>query len=482
MSTRSLHHRPVTSSVAAAGLALVLGLATGCSVFFPFSECEAGGDCPSDRCIDGVCAPAAVDVARPVQGTLTDGDIWEGTIQMTGPVYVPAGRTLNIAPGTEVRGQRSAALIVRPGGILLADGTREAPIVFTSSEPVGSRAAGDWGGVALLGDAPVSAPAGENLLEGAPDGERIAYGGTDPMSSCGVLRYVRIAFAGQVAGEGDELNGLTLAGCGRGTIVDHVQVHRGKDDGVEVFGGTVDLRHIVVTETFDDAFDYDFGWQGGLRFLAVTQLADDGTGDPSGIEGSGQADEASAPAPLIYNVTLLGCAGCDAASGNAFEGVGLRLKGGASGELGNVLVGGWPDGALHIKDPETVENLMAARLALGPSVIGLAGSGVLAQTVDPPSGETPFDADLWLSSLVPDDDVDPLPPVDSGPVWILDHGEPALAELYDGPRWVPGANAFAGRSASRRDDERIGEAAAYFGAFAPGGADWTAGWTDYAPR
>ncbi len=478
MSTRSLHHRPVTSSVAAAGLALALGLATGCSVFFPFSECEAGGDCPSGRCIDGVCAPAAVDVARPVEGTLTDGDVWEGTIQMTGPVYVPAGRTLNIAPGTEVRGQRSAALIVRPGGILLADGTREAPIVFTSSEPVGSRAAGDWGGVALLGDAPVNAPEDERYLEGAPNGEQIAYGGADPLSSCGVLRYVRIAFAGQVAGEGDELNGLTLAGCGSGTIVDHVQVHRGKDDGVEVFGGTVDLRYIVVTETLDDAFDYDLGWQGGLRFLAVTQLTDGGTDDPSGIEGSGQAEEASAPVPLIYNVTLLGCPGCDATSNaNVLEGAGLRLKGGASGELGNLLIADWYAGALRIQDPETVENLMAATLALGPTVVGLAGSGVRAQTSD-----APFDADAWLASLVPDDGIDPLPPVDSGPIWTLDHGDPALAELYDGPQWVPSANAFAGRTASRRDDERIGEAAAYFGAFVPGGADWTAGWTDYAPR
>lgn len=134
----------------------------------------------------------------------------------------------------------------------------------------------------MLGSAPVNRA--DAQIEGVPHGDtRGAFGGSDAGSSCGIMEYTRIEFAGFEVYANNELNGLTLGGCGDGTIVRHVQVHRALDDGIEVFGGTVDLQNIVITGAGDDSLDWDMGWRGRVQFLAIQQHAD--TGD-NAFEGT----------------------------------------------------------------------------------------------------------------------------------------------------------------------------------------------------
>ncbi|MEM6931310.1 MAG: serine/threonine-protein kinase, partial [Myxococcota bacterium] len=174
--------------------------------------------------------PATIEVAGMLSGDVE----WtpEHRYVLTEPVFVEDGM-LTIQAGTEIQGREGSALVVTRSATLRAAGRSDAPIVFTSAQPVGARAPGDWGGVVLLGSAPVNV--GDGRIEGVdPEDVRTAYGGDDPQSNCGVLEYVRIEFSGFEAWANSELNGLTLGGCGSRTIVRHVQVHRGLDDGVEL--------------------------------------------------------------------------------------------------------------------------------------------------------------------------------------------------------------------------------------------------------
>lgn len=188
--------------------------------------------------------------------------------------FVRPGATLTIQAGTEIRGDgdTQGTLIVQPGARLLAEGSPELPIVFTSDRPPGERAPGDWGGVLILGNAPTNV----RTLEGAPMKGRVEgltvggeFGGEDPRDDSGVLAYVRIEYAGAEIAPNNEINGLTLAGVGEGTRVHHVQVSHPADDCFEFFGGTVEPDHLICNDPGDDGLDYDFGYQGKQEFVVV---------------------------------------------------------------------------------------------------------------------------------------------------------------------------------------------------------------------
>ncbi len=165
-----------------------------------------------------------------------------------------------------MKGNADTSLVVTTTARLEAVGTAAAPIVFTSNEPVGQRGPGNWGGIVLLGNAPLNVEGGSESIEGFPAGaERTVYGGADAAHDFGTLKYARVEFAGFELERDNELNALTVGGCGTGTEIDYVQVHLGADDGVEMFGGTADLRHIVITQPDDDGLDWDFGWTGTVH-------------------------------------------------------------------------------------------------------------------------------------------------------------------------------------------------------------------------
>jgi len=247
------------------------------------------------------------------------------TYLITTTTYVVAGTT-TIEAGTEVLGVpepgEAGGFIVTQNGRIDARGTAESPIVFTSGLPV--RSPGDWGGVALLGTAKLSfggnacnGEAGEcsDVVEGLEASEtRGLYGGNDDSHDCGTMEYVRIEFAGFELTAGNELNSLTVAGCGDQTKLSYIQTHRGEDDGIEFFGGTAALDHAIVSGTGDDGIDWDQGFRGTINNFIVDHFAPRSS-DPRGIEADNNGGDFNSPprsAPEVNNGTLIGAPGTNA--------------------------------------------------------------------------------------------------------------------------------------------------------------------------
>ena len=199
----------------------------------------------------------------------------------------------------------------------MAVGTADKPIVFTSNLAAGARNSGDWGGVILLGKAPVNQPGGEVTIEGGltPTGGGAAskyttYGGTDVADNSGKLIYVRVEYAGIAFAPDNETNGITFGGVGSGTELDFIEVYRSGDDAYEWFGGTVNAKHLLAIGSLDDDFDTDFGYSGKIQF-ALSQrfktLADvsGSNGFESDNDGSG-TNLAPQTSAIFSNVTIVG--------------------------------------------------------------------------------------------------------------------------------------------------------------------------------
>lgn len=254
---------------------------------------------------------------------ITQNTIWEAACDylLTQLTYV-VNAELTIEPGTVVKGQTQAALLITTSGRINAEGTAESPIVFTSNNPDASRSPGDWAGVVLLGLAELSwgdEPCGDETdprvtctgqIEGiSGDEPRAEYGGTDDDHDCGTMKYVRIEFAGFDLQDGDELNSLTLGGCGSDTVLENIQVHRGLDDGVEWFGGTASIKNVIASGMGDDGLDWDRGWRGSIDNAIVHHFASN-TSSPNGIEadnnGEGNNNVEPRSNPQVTNVTIIG--------------------------------------------------------------------------------------------------------------------------------------------------------------------------------
>ncbi|NBU71628.1 MAG: hypothetical protein EBS53_09280, partial [Bacteroidetes bacterium] len=226
--------------------------------------------------------------------------------------YVKDGATLTIEPGTVIRGDKASkgTLIIAKTGKIFANGTAAEPIVFTSNEPVGSRTYGDWGGVVVLGNALINVPGGSAQIEGGLLGPDAFYGGTNDDDSSGVLRYVRIEFPGIAYQPNNEINGLTMGGVGRKTVIENIQVSFSGDDAFEWFGGTVNGKYLITHRAWDDDFDTDFGFSGKIQFaLSIRDAAIADQSQSNGFEsdndGTGTTN-APITSPLFSNVTIIG--------------------------------------------------------------------------------------------------------------------------------------------------------------------------------
>lgn len=277
------------------------------------------------------------------QDTTWDNDtIWRIQHQ----VFVNSGATLTIEPGTLIlaRGQ-NAVIVIEKGAKIMALGRKEAPIVMTCDEDLGLRESGCWGGLILLGTAPMTR--GEGRAEGVIPETRPVYGGNDPADSSGVLRYVRVEFAGVDFNPETQPNAFGFHGVGSGTVIDHIQAHEGEDDGIEFFGGTADCRYCVSSGAKDDSLDWAFGWSGTAQYVYIQQ---DPQGD-NGIEADNDSsgfDRTPRSSPNLYNVTMLG--GLVADSGSAHSGDGMRLRRGTAVTARNVIVTGFGGDALDVRD------------------------------------------------------------------------------------------------------------------------------------
>jgi len=256
-----------------------------------------------------------------VSGTISSNTTWASgtTVLLQGPVYVTGGSTLTIQPGVVVRGSKAvagSALIITKGCAINAVGTATNPIIFTSDQAAGSRAASDWGGVIILGNAAINFTNGVNNIEGLPVTANSQYGGgmtPNNNDNSGILKYARIEFGGYVYGTNQEINGLTMGGVGKGTTIENIQVSFTLDDAFEWFGGNVNAKWLVSYRNLDDDFDTDNGYSGNVQYGLIVRdpnLADNPSVSTSeGFESDNDAGGTTAtPATsgIFSNVTMVG--------------------------------------------------------------------------------------------------------------------------------------------------------------------------------
>lgn len=247
-----------------------------------------------------------------VSSNITENTVWtsDKVYQLAGRIAVEAGATLTIEPGTIIKGEagtgtNATALLIAKDAKIMAEGTSDAPIIFTSvadeitpeqvangdfiSPNMDPTANGYWGGVLVLGNAPISVSGGNSAqIEGIPSSDPNGkYGGNDPNDNSGILKHISIRHGGSNIGEGNEINGLTLGGVGSGTVIENIEVVANQDDAIEWFGGTVNVTNAVVWNAGDDGLDADQGWNGTCdNFVIISP--DDHLFELDGIEGNTQ--------------------------------------------------------------------------------------------------------------------------------------------------------------------------------------------------
>ena len=348
-------------------------------------------------------------------------------------IYVGNGQSLTINPGTVIKGEvalvpgNAAALVVSRGGKIFAPGTESCPIVFTAGQDpmngtYGISNKGKWGGVVLLGKATNNLTTANTLSAGGVNGVGfiegylsaesrnlfgagdVAFPTFDDNDNSGIMTYVSIRHAGDIVGANNELNGLTLGSVGRGTTLHHIEVVSNQDDGIEFFGGTVDLKYGSVLFNDDDGFDWDLGWSGRGQFWTIVKT-DQGTapGGDNGFESDGDDQKINAALqsnPLVYNATFIGS---NNINGNVTQkGIGVQCKEQTKGSIYNSVIANYRVGANFQDDAtrpggtDAYDNWVAGTLQVKCNTF--VGNTILLQVhaVTAPSGgadETRFFAD-----------------------------------------------------------------------------------------
>ena len=448
-------HRPFARALAA----LLLGslAAVGCG--------DSGGAAtptPAPAPTPGEPTPTPAPTGPlTVRGTIDADTTWSADreVVLDGAVFVASGATLTIEPGTRIYGSSATngTLVVSRGGRIMAEGTRANPIVMTSDQLDGERARGDWGGLIINGSAPLNIPGG--TAEG--EGDTGEYGGTNANDDSGVLRYVRVEFAGAEFSPDNELNGIAFQGVGNLTEVDFVQVHFNRDDGVEFFGGTVNAKHVVCTGIADDSFDWTDGWTGKGQFWIAQQRGDDAD---QGIEADNNGennDLLPRSDPTLFNLTLIGDPDTD--EGDESD-IGILLREGTAATIRNSIVMGFKDYGLDVDNAATYQNLVNGSIAVTNSIF----FGNTEGAYDDDSGE------------------DTAPPITTAAFAATQEGlltdDPMLGDPYDHADLdcnpAAGSPALTARAATPPNDGFF-EPANYLGA-CDEDDDWYRGWTTFA--
>jgi len=411
---------------------------------------ETGGD---ETGTSGACADPN---GGPTMGLNADieGDtvLTCDTVWVLEDIIFARGGTLTIEPGTTIKGTEGSALVIEQDATLDAQGTADAPIVFTSIQAQGSRGRGDWGGLVLLGNAPTNLEGGVGQAEGFSNPP--SYGGDDAAHSCGALSYVRVEWAGFAIAEGSELNGITFYACGTGTSVDHVQVHMGADDGIEMFGGDFSADHIVITGAEDDSLDCDQGFQGDLQFLFIQQ--DPAIGD-NAFEWSNQGtDFAATPttSPSVANGTIIG------SGSGGDKSKGMTLKEGTEAVLVNSVFGNFTNELIFLQNLETQRVLEDGGVSLEGNIYW--GSG--APGVDDEDGSDITWTAADLQTFIDDGGNTEADPMLGSTAWGSPDIAPGAGSPVESGAVAPGGSF---------------EATDYVGAVEPGGDNWTTGWTNF---
>ncbi len=216
------------------------------------------------------------DNVKTIEGFISTNTKWvrANTYLIKGQVYVSNQATLYIEPGTIIKGDfaTKGTLIVTQGSRIHAAGSETRPIIFTSSQAANNRRNGDWGGLVIMGRSLVNTKTGKQTIAALTNKNFNTYGGDIPNDDSGILKYVRIEFAGAKLINNTALNGLALAGVGKETEIDYVQISHSQEDSYELYGGTAQLKHVISYKSYEDDFDMHFGYNGNLQFGLVYRL------------------------------------------------------------------------------------------------------------------------------------------------------------------------------------------------------------------
>ena len=449
----------------------------------------------------------------------------ETTYTLKGFIHVTNGATLTIMPGTKIQGDYNtlgSSLFVLRGAKIRAVGTAEKPIVFTSSQPVGSRQPGDWGGLILVGNG-IDNRTGTIEIEGTGTATGTTSGtnykvtytgepGATPsnVDDSGELKYVRVEFAGYAPSLNNELNSFSFGAVGSLTKLSYLQSMAGLDDAFEFWGGAVDADHLVAYETADDAFDMSEGFRGRLQYLVSlnSTLLNQRTGagspssDPQGIENDGCAGTGCTTGfnttpytqPVVANFTLVGT-GATATSGTS-GGIGMMLRRGTAGWYVNGVIARFPRAGISVRDAETwtrggavaTPDLATADLAVKgilmietPTAFDpqVAGSATVQNAFDPAGNGIVNNTSVAATAFFT--------------AFPATTSATTTAASFD---WTPAAGSAATNGGLATFSGKLAAAVAtplasgsgtiagtsYVGAAQPGGPKWWAGWTTYAQK
>jgi hypothetical protein len=449
--------------------------------------------------------------ARTVTGDITTNTTWyrDTVYTLGGFIHVANGATLTIESGTRILGDFNtlgASLFVLRGAKIIAIGTPDLPIVFTSSRAAGQRQPGDWGGLVIVGNAVISRAGVDIQIEGtgtatgtAPGTNyNVEYdGGTTNSDDSGELRYVRVEYAGYAPSVNNELNSFSFAAVGSGTRLSFLQSMAGLDDSFEWWGGAADASFLVSYESGDDHYDMSEGYHGRIRNVIALQTARlaqrTGAGSPSsdpqgvendGCEGSGCTngrDTQPYTYPVVTNFTMVGTG--DVATSGSSGGIGLMLRRGTAGYYVNGLLARWPRGAVSVRDAATytragdtpiqdlvthdmavknvllVESPVAFQSGTGQNALDMTGNAIVADAGTIADIFTAFPATVTSTTTAAAFD------------WTPKAGSAAASG---------GLATFTGRLLTAAGTVALGTA--YRGAVNPAGPKWFQGWTVYAQQ
>ena len=420
---------------------------------------------------------------------------------LKGLVYMVGNHTMTIEAGTTIKGSYSgsdvAALIITRGSKIMAQGTPTEPIVFTSASL--NPQSGDWGGLMVLGKAPINTTfngtQGLMQIEGGVDnaqGDGLAGSGDAvvpapvPDDNSGVLSYVRIEYAGYAFQPDKEINSLTLAGVGRGTTIDHIQVSYAKDDAYEFFGGNVNAKYLIAWKTQDDDFDTDNGYSGKVQYGLVIRdsvIADISTSEAFESDNNSSGGTVTPKTSAIFsNITAIGPRATLNNTGNNLFRAGAQIRRNSSISIYNSIFLGWPQGILidGTTGSSTALNIEDSSLRLRN--VTLAGNPVAVKFTGTGGASINSDASLmaWFTNSFYNNDI------------LVNAADAKLIQPfnYNAPDPTP----FAGSSGNQKilsgasftdskfsGDTFFDKTVTFRGAVAPAGAEssWWKGWTSF---
>ena len=425
-----------------------------------------------------------------VTADITTNTTWTAAnvYRLKGFRKVANGATLTIEAGTRIEGDFAtvgSSLFVLRGARIVATGTAADPIVFTSSQPAGTRQSGDWGGLIIVGNGVINRSGVVNI-EGtgtSVDNALVPYsGGNNNGDNSGRLSYVRVEYAGFGPAQDAELNSFTLAAVGSATIIDHLEALNGLDDHFEIFGGALDAKYLVSYQAGDDHFDMSEGYVGRLQYLVGFQSkvlvpragAGNVSSDPQGIENDGcngsgcdnGFDTTPFTVPVVANFTLVGTGpGVVGASG----GYGAVLRRGTGGHYVNGIFARWPAAAIGYRDAASKTRETNGLLSF--KGVFVAESPVAFQAGQQTYAGNVADVDFQGATTA----VSLFTKLPAAPTAVGDFDWSLAAAVA--PR-TGGVTTFTGDLLTRAGAFITGTS--YRGAADPAGTKWWEGWTSYS--